>query len=65
MIIILNEIYQFLYILSTTYLISIIADLLIKMYGRFKLKHESRFQLNYYEKILLWISIAIFFTYTI
>lgn len=59
----ITEIYQFLFISSIVFIIYIIFDLFIKAYGRFKLKNETRFLLKKTEKILLWISIAIFFSY--
>jgi len=62
---ILLEVYQFLFIISTIFIIYIIGDLIIKMYSRFKLEEESRFVLSITEKILLWVSMAIFFSYII
>jgi hypothetical protein len=44
-------------------MVYILGDLAIKMYGRFKLKADTRFVLSTTEKLLLWASIAIFFTY--
>lgn len=46
-------------------MIYILGILVIKMYGRFKLGTETRFVLNTFEKIALWISLGIFFTYLI
>jgi hypothetical protein len=43
----------------------ILGDLSIKMYGRFKLAENTRFVLTAAEKILLWLSIAVFFSYII
>jgi len=63
--IVLIEIYQFLFIASIIFMIHILGDLIIKMYGRFKLKEETRFVLSITEKIMLWVSIAIFFSYII
>jgi len=60
---IIAEIYQFLFISSIVFMISIFCDLIIKTYGRFRLKNETRFILTKTVKIILWISIAIFFTY--
>jgi spore photoproduct lyase len=62
---ILTEIYQLMFISSIIYIIYIIMDLLVKMYGRFKLKTETRFILTSIEKILLWISLAICFSFII
>jgi len=57
------EIYQFLFISSIVFMINIFCDLIIKTYGRFRLKNDTRFLLTITEKILLWFSIAIFFSY--
>jgi hypothetical protein len=62
---ILTEIYQFLFISSIIFMVYILGDLAIKMYGRFKLKADTRFVLTKIEKVLLWASIAVFFTYLI
>jgi hypothetical protein len=61
--ILVTEIYQFLFISSIIFIIYILGDLIIKMYGRFRLKTDTRFILTKSEKILLWISIAIFFSH--
>jgi hypothetical protein len=60
---ILNEICQSLFISSILFIIYILFNLLIKTYGRFKLNKETTFVLDKNEKIILWISIVIFFTY--
>jgi hypothetical protein len=44
-------------------MVYVLGDLAIKMYGRFRLKADTRFVLTTTEKLLLWASIAIFFTY--
>jgi hypothetical protein len=62
---IFTEIYWFLFISSIIFMIYIFGDLIIKMYGRFKLNKETKFLLTTPEKIILWISLAIFFTYLI
>jgi len=59
----ITELYQFLFISSIIFIIYIFGDLNIKMYGRFKLKNETKFILTKFNKITLWISLAIFFTY--
>jgi hypothetical protein len=61
----ITEIYQFLFISSIIFMVYIIGDLFIKMYGRFKLKEETRFILTKSEKILLWLSLATFISYII
>jgi len=60
---ILTEIYQFLFALSIIFMVYIIGDLAIKMYGRFKLKADTHFILGRFEKVALWISLAIIFTF--
>jgi len=62
---VLTEIHQFLFISSIIFMIYVFSDLIIKMYGRFALKTETRFLLTKSEKILLWISLAIFFSHII
>lgn len=46
-------------------MIYVLGGLIIKMYGRFKLKEETRFVLSKYERIALWVSLATFFSYLI
>jgi len=58
-----TEIYQFLFISSIIFMIYVFGNLIIKMYGRFKLKKNTIFVLTKTEKILLWLSIATFFSY--
>ena len=60
---VLTEIYQFLFISSIIFMIYIVGDLAIKVYGRFKLNKETRFILTKFEKVALWISLALFFSY--
>jgi len=62
---ILTEIYQFLFISSIIFMVYILGDLAIKMYGRFALKTEARFTLSKAEKVLLWLSLTTIFTYLI
>jgi hypothetical protein len=55
---------QFLFISSIIFIIYILGDLIIKIYGRFALKQENvTFVLTNAEKMMLWVSIAMFFTY--
>jgi len=58
-----TEIYQFLFISSIVFMLYVFGDLIIKAYGRFRLKNNTRFKLTNFEKIALWFSIATFFTY--
>jgi uncharacterized membrane protein len=46
-------------------MVYILSDLTIKVYGRFKLNKDTKFILTSIEKIILWISLAIFFSYLI
>jgi hypothetical protein len=62
---VIAEIYQFLFISSIIFMANILVDLALKMYGRFKLKENTRFVLTKAEKVLLWLSVAIFFSYII
>lgn len=59
----MTEIYQFLFISSIIYVLYILMDLGIKMYGRFVLKTEAQFILTVKGKIVLWIALAIIFTF--
>jgi len=61
----LTEIYQFLFISSIIFMLYVLGELGIKMYGRFVLKTDARFVLTKVEKLLFWLSLAIFFTYII
>lgn len=58
-----DGLYKFFFISSLIYIIYILMNLSIKIYGRFKLKEETKFIILKYEKLLLWLSLAIFFTY--
>jgi hypothetical protein len=58
-----DNFYQLLFIGSIVYIINILFSLYIKIYGRFKLNKETTFVLSSQEKLLLWISISIFFSY--
>ena len=59
------EIYKFLFISSIIFMVYILSDLTIKVYGRFKLNKDTKFILTSVEKIILWISLSIFFSYII
>jgi hypothetical protein len=61
----LSEIYQTLFISSIIFMIYILGGLVIKMYGRFRLGEETRFMLTTFEKIAMWVSLTIFFSYLI
>jgi len=63
--IVLAVILKFLFISSIIFIIYIISNLIIKMYGKFKLGENVTFVLTPFEKLALWISLAIFFSYLI
>lgn len=46
-------------------MVYILGDLVIKVYGRFKLNKETKFILTPFEKVTLWISLATFLSYLI
>jgi hypothetical protein len=58
-----TEIYQLLFISSITFILYVLGDLSIKVYGRFKLNKNTKFQLTSFEKVVLWLSIGVFFSY--
>jgi len=60
---IISEIYQLLFISSIVFMCYVLGNLIIKTFLRFKLKADTRFNISNIEKILFWISTAIFFTY--
>jgi hypothetical protein len=62
---VLTEIYQFLFTASIVFMVYVLGDLIIKTYGSFRLKKDVRFVLTKPEKILLWMSIAVFLSYLI
>jgi hypothetical protein len=63
---IITEIYQWLFVSSIIFIIYIFGGLFIKMYGRFTLKQSTvTFELSIAEKIMLWLSLATFFSYII
>ena len=59
------EIYKFFFISSIIFMVYILSNLIIKIYGRFKLNKDTKFILTSVEKIILWISLSIFFSYII
>ena len=63
--VIIDEIYQFLFIASIIYLLLVFGDLLMKLYGRIRLKTDDRFKQTNIEKIITIISLSIFLTYII
>lgn len=65
MINIVNELYQFIFIASTIYLLLVVSDLFMKLYGRLRFKTDIRFKQTKIEKLLFIISLSIFLTYLI
>jgi hypothetical protein len=61
----LNELSQFGFILSTIYLIFVVINFFIKLWGRFKLGNETRFAMSTWEKSLLLIAITYILTFLI
>lgn len=57
------EIYQFLFISSIIFMVYVFGNLVVKMYGRFRLKTEARFVLTVAERIMFWTALAVFFSY--
>jgi len=62
---IILELYQILFISSIVFILYKLSDMFIKMYGRFKLDNDVRFILSGRDKIILWLSISIVFSYLI
>lgn len=60
-----NEIYTIIFVMSIIYVLYNIGDFFIKFYGRVYLNKDTFYILNKNEKIMLWVSIGIFFTYLI
>ena len=62
----LTELYKILFIGSLTFIINMLLRLFFEAYGYFILKKEDiTFILTTPEKLILWISISIFFAYLI
>jgi len=63
---VIAEIYQFLFISSIIFILHILGNLGLKMYGRFALKQITVvFEVTKAEKIMLWISLTTFLSYLI
>lgn len=60
---IILEMYEMLFIASIVYLVFILGNFIIKFYGRIKLMHSTRIVLSTSEKIIMWLSITILFSY--
>lgn len=62
---ILNEISQFGFIMSIIYVIFVVINFFLRMYGRFKLGKDTVFVMSTWEKYLLLISIGYILSYLI
>jgi hypothetical protein len=60
---ILKEAYQLAFIMSIIFLVHIIIDISVKAYSKIKIGNDTKFILSVYEKIILWITMGIFFSY--
>ena len=61
---IILELYQIIFILSTIFILSIVGRLLLRIYEKFSLRDENAklvFEKN--ERLILWISLTIFFSF--
>lgn len=64
--VVLFELYQILFITSIIYIIYMIGVIGFSAYGRFVLKDEkSKLSITRTEKILMWISITLLFSFLI
>jgi len=61
----LAELYQFGFISSIIFMVYILGGVAIKMYGKFIEDNNTKFVLNPWEKILLWITLSYIFAYII
>jgi len=62
----ITEIYQFLFIASIIFMVYILGDVAMKMFGRFIRKNpEITYAVSNSKKILFWLSLAMFFAYLI
>ena len=59
---ILNELVEFWLVTSIIYIIYVLFNFSIKIYGRFKLNNDTKFNLNKIEKIMLLISLSTIFS---
>ena len=62
---IINELTQIGFIFSIIFILYYIFNFSIRMYGKFRLKKDTRFEMSNKEKIWLALSIAMFFAYLI
>ena len=62
---ILNEISQFGFIMSIIYIIFVVLNFFLKIYGRFKLGKDTVFVMSNWEKSLILFSIGYVLSYLI
>jgi hypothetical protein len=62
---IVNEIYQILFVMSIINILFVIMNAGIKFYSKLAEDKDTKYILTNYEKICLWISVSIFFSYII
>lgn len=61
-----TEIYQLLFISSIIFMVYVISDVAMKMFGRFIRKNPAvKYAISNTKKILFWISLAVFLSYII
>lgn len=60
---ILNELYQFGFILSIIFIIFVVISFIAKLVGRFKFDNETKFTMGNVEKSILLVAISYILTY--
>lgn len=58
-----NELSQFGFILSIIYLIFVIVNFFVKLWGRLKLGNDTKFAMSNWEKISLLVAITYILTF--
>ena len=61
----LKELSQFGFILSLIYMIFVIVNFFIKLYGRFKLGNDTKFTMSSWEKSFLLIAMSYILSFLI
>ena len=61
----MTELYQFGFISSIIFMVYILIGIAMKFYGKFVEKEDTKFVLNAWEKVLLWLSLSYIFAYII
>jgi hypothetical protein len=60
---IISEIYKILFIASIVFTVYVFGNFIVKFYGRTKFGHSTRIILSTAERIILWLSITLIFSY--